>query len=189
MVGTRFHLAKVEVCWLGSHGIYDPFLICNNQSIPRPSLAVDAGEIGMGDFMRFTCSLALCAALASCGPVPQSPQPSASDAVTPQTVPTGAANLARSHVTRADFESRGLKWPLTVDAGELGCTDLSRWVRVNGKQYGLNGTAQGHGYSDIEPIWRPDEAMAQALKAAGGTDEPPTKVSIGDMISEAGKYC
>ena len=139
--------------------------------------------------MRLTCSLALCAALSSCGPVQQSQQASALDKIAAQTVPTGAAKTGRSQVTRADFESRGLKWPLTVDAGELGCTDLSRWVRVNGKQYGLNGTAQGHGYSDIEPIWRPDEAMAKALKAAGATDEPPTKVNIGDMISEAGNYC
>lgn len=95
-----------------------------------------------------------------------------------------------SAVSRADFEARGLKWPLSVDQARLGCTDEARWAEVGGTRYGLNGTASvARGFAEVEPIWLEDEAMAENLKALGAPNDPPLRVNIGDMIVEAGKLC
>ncbi len=91
--------------------------------------------------------------------------------------------------TRADFEKRGLVWPLTVDRARLGCTKMSRWVEVEGVAYGLNGTAKGNGYPAPDPVWQIDQRMAEMLKKAGAANETPVRVDIGDMLKEAGKLC
>jgi hypothetical protein len=93
-------------------------------------------------------------------------------------------------VSRAQFRERGLKWPLTVEEGKLGCTRLARWVEVNGSRYGLNGSASAReGYLDLFQIWAVDEKMAADLRAAGIPNEPPLRVNVGDMIEEAGRFC
>lgn len=91
--------------------------------------------------------------------------------------------------TRADFEKRGLVWPLTVDRARLGCTKMSRWVEVEGVAYGLNGTAKGNGYPAPDPVWQIDQRMSEMLKKAGAANETPVRVDIGDMLKEAGKLC
>ena len=62
----------------------------------------------------------------------------------------------------------GKDWPLTVDTANLCCRAQAVWVEVNGRKYGVNGTAGGilkmYGYEcfDLTDIWRdhPDgEAM------------------------------
>ena len=89
--------------------------------------------------------------------------------------------------TRADFEARGLDWPLTVDSGRLGCTKLARWIEVEGMKYGLNGIAtEGRGYREIEAIWRIDERTADQFIEAG---VEPLKINIGDMSEQASLFC
>ena len=104
-------------------------------------------------------------------------------------IATSASAGPSPQVSRSDFEKRGLDWPLTVAEAKLGCTKLSRWVKVEGVKYALNGVSGEQGYADLTPIWRDDEVMAEALRARGAVDEPPTKVNIGDMIEEAGRFC
>lgn len=99
------------------------------------------------------------------------------------------ATQAKGHVSRSGFERKGLDWPLTVAEGYLGCTKLSRWVKVGGVKYGLNGSSSERGFKEIEPIWQIDQEMADNLEALGAPNDPPIRVNIGDMISEAGKYC
>lgn len=102
---------------------------------------------------------------------------------------TASVGALGRNVTRDQFESRGLKWPLTVDHAELGCTKLSRWAEVDGVKYALNGIAEGQGYRKIDPVWQVDERMAEMLKEAGAENDPPIRVSIGDMLEEAGRHC
>ncbi len=46
------------------------------------------------------------------------------------------------NATRAGFEAKGLKWPLTVDSGTLGCDVNAVWFETaDGRRYGVNGTA------------------------------------------------
>lgn len=93
-------------------------------------------------------------------------------------------------VSRQDFERAGKRWPLTVEAGTLGCSEPARWIEVGGLRYGLNGFAtEERGYKEIEPIWARDEEMAAQLKAASVPNEPPLRVNIGDLIEEAGRFC
>lgn len=127
-----------------------------------------------------------CFAATSCGAAPQKSsnesQPVDGDAV----VSAAENDIA----TKSEFEAKGLKWPLSVTAGTLGCTNQARWIEIDDVQYGLNGTASvERGYSEIDPIWLTDEKMAADLKAAGIPNDPPLKVNIGDMIAEAGKLC
>ena len=141
--------------------------------------------------MRQVVVLAICGALLACNSRPQEHggNKPATELASSDTQPSGSVVAMPAHVTRADFEIRGLKWPLTVNEAELGCSQLSRWVLVNNKRYGLNGTAGGQGYADLDPIWKNDEAMEKALKAAGATNEPPTKVSVSDMSEAAARFC
>ena len=54
----------------------------------------------------------------------------------------------------------GADWPLTVDAAKLCRNRHAVWVEVDGKKYGLNGTAKGvlagngHACCDLAPIWK-----------------------------------
>lgn len=101
-----------------------------------------------------------------------------------------AGTAGTGRVTRHDFEARGKRWPLTVDAGTLGCTGVARWVEVDGVRYGLNGFATSErGYREIEPIWAVDAGMVAELKTAGASNDPPVRINIGDMIEEAGTLC
>ena len=60
-------------------------------------------------------------------------------------------------VSAADY---GSDWPLTVDSANLCCRHSAVWVEVDGKIYGINGTAKGmlrqNGIKcfDLEEIWR-----------------------------------
>lgn len=137
-----------------------------------------AGVVGRGTRALPMTALAL---LVSCDSSDRSRQ-SATSPVRTSASPTAI-------VSRMDFEKRGLKWPLAVEEASLGCTDQSRWVHVDGKRYALNGTAKGHGYAPLEPIWAVDRKMAEMLEKAGAPNEPPLRVSVGDMIEEAGKLC
>jgi hypothetical protein len=93
-------------------------------------------------------------------------------------------------VSKAEFESKGLRWPLIVQSGKIGCDGGARWFEAGGIRYGLNGVATvEQGFTDIEPIWAEDAKMNSQLEAAGVTGGPPLRVSIGDMIEEAGKLC
>jgi formyltetrahydrofolate synthetase len=95
-------------------------------------------------------------------------------------------------VTRAEFERTGLRWPLTVDQGRIGCDGVAAWFRTDdGRTYGLNGAATGSGFPPIEPIWAIDEKTMGEFNAIAkaGQEVPVVRVSIADMISEANKHC
>jgi hypothetical protein len=102
----------------------------------------------------------------------------------------GKQAIAEGQVSKANFESVGKRWPLSMDRGRVGCTGQERWFEAeNGIRYGLNGTADASGkYARVEPIWLPDEKPNGELKAAGATG-PWLKVNIGDLIEEAGHFC
>ncbi len=92
------------------------------------------------------------------------------------------------NASRADFASRGLIWPLTVDRGWLGCTGDAVWFRAgDGTTYGVNGAASG--YSKIDPIWAEDSRMMGELRAAGAKNGPMLRINIGDLIQEGRKLC
>lgn len=102
----------------------------------------------------------------------------------------GCRGQSGTTASKADFEARGLTWPLTVEQGRLGCDGLARYVEVDGRKYGLNGFATAaKGYSELEPIWRWDEAHNRRIKSL--TSEPVTqlRVSIGDMLGETERLC
>lgn len=68
------------------------------------------------------------------------------------------------------------EWPFTVPRGILGCTPPGEVTfNVEGKVYGLNGTALDHGLPEVNPIWRP---APEGLK-----------VDIGGMIDRGLKRC
>jgi hypothetical protein len=95
-------------------------------------------------------------------------------------------------VSKSEFEQAGLTWPLSVEAGRIGCDYQERWFQSDdGTRYGLNGTAnERRGYADVAPVWLDDERESEALRAAGlKGDAAIIKLSIGDMIAEAGKLC
>ncbi|OWJ74145.1 hypothetical protein CDV53_14005 [Haematobacter missouriensis] len=96
-------------------------------------------------------------------------------------------------VTRASFEARGLDWPLTVDAGQLGCKGRNGfgavWFKTkDGKAYAVNGIAQKD-FAKLEPIWAVDEDSLRIIKLAGGKVDYLPRVSSGDLISEGLKLC
>ncbi|AWW75835.1 hypothetical protein CD351_15505 [Erythrobacter sp. KY5] len=95
-----------------------------------------------------------------------------------------------SLVTREGFAAAGLAWPLTVESGRLGCTQMARWVEVNGTRYGLNGLASAErGYAELEDIWAVDEDMMAEFADAGAVDIPTVRINIGDMSSQADAFC
>ena len=74
----------------------------------------------------------------------------------------------------------GKDWPLTVDSAKLCCRFQAVWVEVNGRKFGVNGTADGilkrYGYAcfELNDIWKDhpdDETMGR-------------KVSIGRLIQD-----
>lgn len=144
--------------------------------------------------MRIVFTFIIGTTLAACSPpsadqIQQRPDLTGTSATIARP-PVASENVTASLVTRADFKKRHLDWPLTVEAGELGCTDQARWVKVRGVRYGLNGTASvGRGFPPLDPIWQDDKKMAEDLKAIGAPNEPPIKMNVGDMIAEAGKFC
>ena len=81
-----------------------------------------------------------------------------------------AATVTKTPVNEADF---GTIWPLTVSKGTIetyeekgsqGYRQIEvRFVTEDGQTYGLNGTAQTHGYSDIHAVTK------TRTGAAGGT--------------------
>lgn len=92
------------------------------------------------------------------------------------------------NATKAEFEARGLKWPLTVASGYLGCEGSAVWFStLDGVTYGVNGAASQ--YKDIKPIWASDEKMMRELRAAGAGSGPQVKINIGDLIDEGRKLC
>jgi len=93
------------------------------------------------------------------------------------------------NATKAEFERRGLKWPLSVNAGYLGCEGSGVWfATTDGTTYAVNGAAHGR-YKPIEPIWLADQKMMRELKAAGASGGPTLRVNIGDLIQEGLKLC
>lgn len=92
------------------------------------------------------------------------------------------------NASRAVFVAKGLNWPLTVDAGYLGCTGSAIYfTTLDGVSYGVNGAAAQ--YKNIKPIWASDKKMMGELRAAGVKGGPELKVNIGDMIAEGQKLC
>lgn len=104
--------------------------------------------------------------------------------VAPATVPAATQPAAkpqahRKRVTRADF---GEAWPLTVDAGELECVEVTGRVHVlvihvGGKTYAVNGTAIDRGYQRIDPIWRDNPRIKGA------------KMDMGPLLKAARELC
>ncbi|HEX8300156.1 hypothetical protein [Sphingomonas sp.] len=100
----------------------------------------------------------------------------------------GNAILA-PNATKAEFEKRGLKWPLSAEAGYLGCDGNAVWfATADGTTYAVNGAAHGR-YKPIEPIWSIDQKMMRELKAAGAGGGSPARINIGDLIQEGLKLC
>ena len=99
------------------------------------------------------------------------------------TAPAGAPN-----VSAADFEKNGLKWPLTVPDGTIGCSNGAIWFERAGVRYGVNGRAQPPAYRSIDPIWLEDAEMTAAYRKAGGNG-PATRVDIGDLIKAGQVVC
>ncbi|MFJ5804251.1 hypothetical protein [Streptomyces decoyicus] len=72
-----------------------------------------------------------------------------------------AADTHHAIVTAARFEH----WPFTVDVGTLRCRDgASVTFEADGKEYGVNGTAQDAGYPSVQPIWADDKELGHGLK-------------------------
>ena len=75
----------------------------------------------------------------------------------------------------------GKDWPLTVDSAKLCCRSQAVWVEVNGRKYGVNGTASGilkiYGYEcfELNDIWRDHPDKKEAVKTVG--DDLAWKVS------------
>jgi hypothetical protein len=96
------------------------------------------------------------------------------------------------YVTRERFEAEGLKWPLTVEGGMVGCTGLAAWFQApDGTVYGVNGFAtQAQGYADITPIWLEDERANEAWRRqTGAAPEHPLKINISDLLNRANALC
>ncbi len=71
-------------------------------------------------------------------------------------------------VSSADY---GNDWPLIVDSAKLCCKYGAVWVEVNGRKYGLNGTAKallpsrGYTCSDLTEIWK-DHPQHEGIKVS-----------------------
>jgi hypothetical protein len=81
-------------------------------------------------------------------------------------------------VTRATWHDGA--WPFTVPRGILGCTKPPYpgevTFNVDGKIYGVNGTALDQGLPGVEPIWRADGSEG-------------LKVSVGELIERGLQLC
>ena len=85
----------------------------------------------------------------------------------------------------------GQERPLTVDSAKLCCRFRAVWVEVNGKKYGVNGTAspilQKYGYAsrELKDIWK-DHPDKWKLAKASGTDgeDAEWRVSIHRLIQD-----
>ena len=82
-------------------------------------------------------------------------------------------------------------WPLTVDAARLCCRFRAVWVEVNGKKYGVNGTARpllkkyGFECPDLNEIWKDHPDKEKWLEASGTDGEDiGWKVSIHRLIQD-----
>lgn len=84
-------------------------------------------------------------------------------------------------VSRAEF---GKAWPLTVDQGVLSCDGSGViFTTPEGDEYGVNGTAKGLGYPEIDPIWKED----RSYDLPG--DGPPLRVDISALIDRGLEIC
>lgn len=89
----------------------------------------------------------------------------------------------------------GEEWPFTVSEGLLKCSDKGVTFVSGGVVYAVNGTATSHGFADIEPIWKYDEAMLSELAKAYNTTleemkkTSPMRISIGPIIKDGLKLC
>lgn len=100
-------------------------------------------------------------------------------------------------VSRAKFEATGKQWPLTVDAGRVGCKSLDldaeeRWVEAGGVKYGLNSFATTNkGYADITPIWRENVRLTKEVEAMfrGQKLKSVNRISIGGLSDLASTAC
>lgn len=94
------------------------------------------------------------------------------------------AAMAAKYISKADFDKRGLDWPLSVDAGYLHCKSRDGlkpvWFETaNGKKYNVNGAADTlRLFEPIDSIWADDADFDNAIK-----------VSIGDLIKEGLNAC
>lgn len=85
-------------------------------------------------------------------------------------------------VTSADY---GSAWPLTVDAGFLGCPEsfgdrngAVTFTTLDGDEYALNGQAS-HDYPDLRPIWADDPTYGK-----NGGVKKSTAILIDDGLDE-----
>lgn len=78
-------------------------------------------------------------------------------------------------ISPSDFPNG--EWPFTVSAGRVSCDGGAIVFEANGTKYAVNGTAEGRGFANIDPIWKPDPKL------------PGTKISIGSVIVEGQKLC
>ena len=85
----------------------------------------------------------------------------------------------------------GPNWPLTVDSARLCCRFKAVWVEVNGKKYGVNGTAKGllkkYGYTclDLNDIWRDHPDREKWVHGSGDDSEAGHwKVPIHRLIQD-----
>lgn len=93
-------------------------------------------------------------------------------------------------VSRADFVGRGLSWPLTVDAGRLGCRARAVWFKApDGREYAVNGAASNKGGADLDLILSVDEETLRLLKAAGADVSFEPRLNPRDLIAEGLKLC
>ena len=85
----------------------------------------------------------------------------------------------------------GEDWPFIVDSAKLCCKHRAVWVEIDGKMYGLNGTAKGmlprrgHTSNELEEIWRDDpkfEEWSNVLGDSAGGFVP--KVSVHRLIQD-----
>jgi hypothetical protein len=90
-----------------------------------------------------------------------------------------SSNLSGKSIEVTEASWHNGTWPLTVDRGILGCTKPPYpgevTFNVEGKPYGLNGTALDQGLPEINPIWR--------------HEGPELRVDIGPMIERSLKLC
>ncbi len=85
----------------------------------------------------------------------------------------------------------GEYWPLTVDSARLCCKFNAVWLEVNGRRYGVNGTATGllkkYGYAclDLNDIWRDHPDREKWMQGPGDDSEAGHwKVPIQRLIQE-----
>ena len=91
-------------------------------------------------------------------------------------------------VTSSEY---GKDWPLIVDSARLCCRFRAVWVEVNGKKYGVNGTAMSllkkYGYAcpELNDIWRDHPDKERWVEASGTDGEAMDwKVSIHRLIQD-----